>query len=43
MPLPILEQLLHNGIGMLNLVNLGHVQKRVLGQIKFVKLFVKAS
>ena len=40
MTLPILEQLLHNGISMLNL---GHVQKRVLGQIKFVKLFVKAS
>ena len=40
MPLPVLEQLLCNSIRMLNL---GHVQKRVLGQIKFVKLFVKAS
>ena len=39
MPLSVLEQLLCNGIRMLNL---GHVQKRFLGQIKFVKLFVKA-
>ena len=39
MPLPVVEQLLRSGIRMLNL---GHVQKRLLGQIK-LKLFVKAS
>ena len=37
MPLPVVEQLLHSGIRMC----LGHAQKRFLGQIKFVKLFVK--
>ena len=37
MPLPVVEWLLHSHIRMC----LGHAQKRFLGQIKFVKLFVK--
>jgi hypothetical protein len=39
MPLPDVEWLLHSGIRMLSL---GHAQKRFLGHIKSVKLFVKA-
>jgi hypothetical protein len=39
MPLPIVERGLRSGIIMLSM---GHVQKRFLGQIKFVNLFVKA-
>jgi len=39
MPIPDVEWLLRSGIRMLSL---GHAQKRFLGQIKFVKLFVKA-
>ena len=37
MPLPVVEELLHSGIRMCS----GHAQKRFLGQIKFVKLFVR--